>query len=163
MRTRSQASRPLTRLAYHASRTPLALGTVLEPRAQNLLDGDIEVALEASRPETRLARHAAVYAAFDVRHLENLTAGCDHIYRVEVRDGIVLDHAYANRIWHLYAEHENRMTDAVHATVARLARGYWSGRRAPFYGRSALMCPYAPEILCREARVVAEVDALAAA
>lgn len=163
MRTRSGTGRPPMRLAYHASRTPLAIGTVLKARAENLLDADIEAAIEAVRPATRIARHAAVYATPALRHLESLTAGCDYVYQVEVNDGVVLDHAYANRIWQLFAEHENRMTETVSETIARLARGYWTGKRAPFYGRNALLCPYAPEILCRQARVVAEVDARAAA
>lgn len=158
MRRRSRGADPARRLAYHASRTPLAVGTILEPRAQNLLDADIEAALEAARPQNRIGRAAAVYATTDLHHIENLTAGCDHVYSVEVEDGIVLDHAYANRVWNLFASHEGRMTPAILNQVAMLARGYWTGGRAPFFGEAALLWPYAPEILCRRARVVAAID-----
>lgn len=142
---------------YHGSRDALPIGTRLEARGQNLLDGDIEAALEAARPAHRLARDQAVYATPAVHHLENLTAIADHVYAVEIVDGVVLDHAYANRIWQLFAARHEPPDAATRARIDALARLYWSGRPARFPGALGVLCPYAPEILCREARVIADL------
>jgi hypothetical protein len=148
--------------AFHGSREPLAIGTLLEPRGRNLLDGDIEDFLEASRPAHRLSRRAAVYATPALDHLDNLGVNFDHVYRVTTVEPVVLDHAYANRIWHIVAENEEALTDGHRGTIALLARLYWSGQRANFPGRAGILCPYAPEILCRSALIDAAVDELVA-
>ncbi len=162
MRRMSRATAAGPWLAYHASKTPLAIGTVLEPRRMHLMDSDIEDALDAGRPAERRARADSVFATPHPRHIENLTAHLDYVYTVEVVDGTTVDHAYANRIWQMFAENENAMTDAVRQRIAILARLYWKSPRANFPGKTGILCPYAPEILCREARVVAVAPSLAA-
>ncbi len=143
-----------SRLAYHASRTPLALGTILTARGENLLDGDIEDTIEAARPKSTLGRREAIYAAPNRAVLEHLTAGHDYLYRIEITDFILLDHAWANRIWSIFAESHDPPDAAATGRIANLARHYWSGRRAP----ETPLIPYAPEYLCRTGRIVESLD-----
>lgn len=148
--------RPPTRLtAYHASREPIAPGTILVARAQNLLDADIEAALEAARPAHRIARHRAVYAAPSLAALDHVTAGHDYRYRVALTEPVLLDHGWINRIWQIFAAQHDAPSDDQRRRIATLARLYWSGQRAP----ESPLTPYAPEYLCQSGEIVEALDA----
>jgi hypothetical protein len=151
---RTARSSGTPRLAYHASRTPLDVGTILAPRAENLLDADIEIALDHVRPHGMIGRRTAVYATPTLSALEHVTAGHDYHYRVEISDFVLLDHSWANRVWRIFAESHEPPTADAHRRIAILAAQYWTGRRAV----ADPLTPYAPEFLCRSARILEALD-----
>lgn len=121
-----------THIFLHASRADLPNGAILRPGGNNLLDGDIEEVLEKNRPESKPSRHESVFMAPDMRTLEDLTVFTDaNIYQVTPSQPLVrVDHEWINKLWRLFAEHENDMNDTVLVHANILARRYWSGRPA---------------------------------
>lgn len=115
---------------FHASEQDLPVGTVLEPRRLNMLDGDVEEALEGNRPARKLSRMNAVFMADDMRALESVTVWADaNLYLVRpTAKPLKLDHAWANEVWRLFGKADvTGMTPSLQDGIKLHARGYWSG------------------------------------
>lgn len=143
----------LNSLYLHGSAQPLALGTVLEPRGQNLVDGDVEDLLEQRRPPDMPSRLHSVYMTDSYDDLETLAVNANHIYAVEPLGPVVgLDHAFVIAIWRLFAEDDDELTPERRRAAEAYADLYWSGEYSDF-GR---IDPPQMEYLTASAKVVAE-------
>jgi hypothetical protein len=113
---------------FHGSRHALEVGVKLAAKGTNLLDDDIEDALEISRPPNKISRRSAVYMAASREALDLLALGTKHIYVVEPTETVSRhDHEWVNRLFSVFATSDDGR--AVNPKlVAALAQGYWSGR-----------------------------------
>lgn len=142
-------------LFLHGSPIQLPPGTILEPRGDGLLDGDIEEFLEKHRPADKPAREQSVYMVKDAKQLDNLALRTEHVYQVEPQGPVAaFDHAWVVALWRVFAEADSAggFTRGLQKVAGRYADGYWSGAPSNF-GRTD---PPQWEYLTASARIIKE-------
>jgi hypothetical protein len=113
---------------FHGSRNLLEVGSKLVAKGTNLLDDDIEDALEKSRLPNKISRSSAVFMSATRESLAVLALGTNHVYIVEPTGNVTRhDHEWVNRLFSIFAASDDGQPINP-KLVAALARGYWSGR-----------------------------------
>jgi len=138
---------------FHASSTPLEIGTTLEYRGGSGMDMQIEEILERYRPADCRNRKC-VYVVTDIRALDTVVAHYEHLYVVDPQSELErYDAVWLNRIWSGLAMQDNG-TEFTPDEEAKWANGYWSGQPCPReHGEQV-----AWEFLCDSAIVVEEIE-----
>lgn len=138
---------------FHASTTPLEIGTVLQGRGGGCGE-EVEELLDSTRPRHAFPRHESVFKVNDIGTLDAVVSSYEHVYAVNPRGAIQrYDAIWLDRLLSGFSGTDNNI-EFPEADQSRFAQGYWSGEPCPLLAGERTSWEY----LCASATVEEKIE-----